>query len=336
MAKSEKQRLKILYILKYLTEKSDVQHPLSVESLIQLLEQDEIHAERKSIYSDIALLSEFGYQIGNSKKKGASGYYLIEREFELPELKLLVDAVQASRFMTAKKSSQLITKLEKQASPFEAKQLQRQVFVSDRVKNENESIYETVDVIHRAMQDNHRIGFRYYEWGVDKQMHFRKNGTLYDVSPFFLIWKDENYYLVAYDALAEQFKHYRVDKMADMQLLDQPRQGNELAAMHNPATYAKKVFGMFAGESQTVTIQFPESMSGVMFDRFGKDVSIRKRAEGIYSLRVDVDVSYHFFGWLTGLGHHKDIRILGPQDVVQQYEDFLSELLGRYQENDES
>lgn len=330
MAKSEKQRLKLIYILQFLKERSDEQHVLSTQQIIDLLQEQEIKAERKSIYSDIALLMEYGYDIVCSKKKGNSGYYLRQRDFELAELKLLVDAVQASRFMTAQKSKELITKLETLANPFEAKQLQRQVFVSDRVKNENESIYSAVDVIHRALQTNKKIGFKYYEWGVDKKMHFRKNGTEYEVSPFFLIWKDENYYLVAYDDEADLFKHYRIDKMAKMHVLELERNGNQKAQQYNPATYAQQKFGMFSGEEQVVTIQFPENLSGVMFDRFGKNVDIRRRQEGLYSLRVKVNVSNQFYGWLTGLGGNRDVKLLGPQDIVVGYQTYLKEIASRY------
>lgn len=330
MAKTQKQRLKILYILKFLQAYSDPLHPLETQRLIALLEKEEIAAERKSIYSDIALLKEYGYPIGCSKQRGNSGFYLEEREFELAELKLLVDAVQSSRFMTAKKSEKLIKKLEKLASPFEEKQLKRQVYISDRVKTENESIYQTVDVIHAAMRENKTIVFRYYEWGIDKQMHFRKNGSMYEVSPYYLIWKDENYYLIAYDKEADCLKHYRVDKMTDLLAGKKERMGGELAATVNPAHYAKQVFGMFAGEEEIVTIQFPKHLSGVIFDRFGKEVFLRKREEGLYSARVRVAISPHFFGWLTGISQNKQVRLLGPERVVKEYEQYLSDIVGRY------
>ena len=177
--------------------------------IIEELSKVSISAERKSIYSDLEALSDFGFDIISSKSRERSGYYLASRDFELAELKLLVDAVQSSRFITAKKTKELIGKLEKLASPYEAKQLQRQVYVSDRIKNSNESIYYSVDELHKAMQTNRRVTFRYYEWGPDGKMHFRKDGQCYEVSPYFLIWKDENYYLVAYDESndVEVFRH---------------------------------------------------------------------------------------------------------------------------------
>lgn len=330
MSQSSNQKLKALYILKILQEKTDEQHAISVQELIKELEKYDISAERKSIYRDIGVLQEFGYDIMSSKSKELNGYYLASRDFELPELKLLVDAVQASRFMTAKKSKELISKLETLTSPYQAKQLQRQVYVSDRIKNNNESIYYIVDEIHRAMQENKMICFKYYEWGVDKEMHFRHDGKDYLVSPFFLLWKDENYYLVAYDDEAGIFKHYRVDKMTKLTVTDQARMGTQLAKTQNPATYVQMRFGMFSGETAMVTLQFPEEMSGVIFDRFGKDISIRKRKNDIYTARVEVAVSSQFFGWMTGVA--PKIKIISPQEIVEQYQTHLQEILRDYQE----
>lgn len=330
MAKSANQKAKLLYIIKILEEHTDERHPLSTQEIIDYLAREEIKAERKSIYSDIATLIDFGYDIICSKARDRGGYYLASRDFELAELKLLVDAVQSSRFITARKTKELIGKLEKLTSPYEGKQLQRQVFVSDRIKNGNESIYYSVDEIHQAMQNNLMISFQYYEWGIDKQMHFRKNGTKYEVSPYFLVWKDENYYLVAYDGQADMMKHYRVDKMNALSVIDRQRQGKERAEMENPANYAQQRFGMFAGEEQIVTLQFPERLAGVIFDHFGKNVDIRKREEGLYSVRVKVAVSPQFFGWLTGLG--REIKLLSPRSVAEDYKAYISDILGGYEQ----
>lgn len=326
MPKTSNQKLKALYILKILQEKTDDKHALSTQQIIEELDHKyEIEAERKSIYRDIKTLQEFGYEIVSSKSKELNGFYLAQREFELVELKLLVDAVQASRFMTVKKSRELISKLEKLASPYEAKQLQRQVYVSDRIKNSNESIYYIVDDIHRAMQENKRIRFQYAEWGVDGKMHCRRGGKEYEVSPFFLLWKDENYYLVAYDDEAGICKHYRVDKMMKLAVVEKERKGTQLAKTYNPATYVQQRFGMFSGETTMVTLQFKEDMTGVIFDRFGKDISIRKRDEEVYSARVEVAVSAQFFGWLTGVA--PKVKLIAPQTVVQTYRKHLETIL---------
>lgn len=328
MAKSEGQKLKILYLLKFLSERTDEQHAVSTPEIVEYLAKEGICVERKTVYADVQALKDFGYDILTSKKKGNSGYYMASREFEVAELKLLVDAVQSSRFITAKKSKELIGKLEQLASCHEAKQLQRQVYVSDRNKNSNESIYYSVDDIHKAMQENKMVRFKYYDWGSDKQMHFRKDGAFYEVSPYFLVWKEENYYLVAYDRKASIMKHYRVDKMHSLSIMKQDREGMDEAKKINPALYAQQNFGMFAGEEQMLTLQFPESQIGIIIDRFGREIDIRKREEGICSARVKVAVSHQFFGWITGLGGQ--VKLLKPDDVVTEYKTYLQDMLKQY------
>ena len=221
MSKGSNQKLKMLYLLKILSEKTDESHCLSAQELIGELQKYEVSAERKSIYNDIECLTDFGYDIVNKKAKTGGGYYLASREFELPELKLLVDAVQSSRFITQKKSRELIHKIETLAGPYEAKQLQRQVFVASRIKTENESIYYNVDHIHNAIQDNVPISFIYMEWNAKKEFVPRHNGKEYRVSPWALTWKEENYYLVAFDDEEEKIKHFRVDKMNRIRELEE-------------------------------------------------------------------------------------------------------------------
>lgn len=328
MAKSEGQKLKLLYILKWLTERTDESHAMSGQEIIEALEKEGISAERKSIYSDIQALRDFGYDIITTKKRDNSGYYMASREFELAELKLLVDAVQSSKFITAKKSKVLIEKLEKLVSRYDAKQLQRQVYVSERNKNSNESIYYSVDDIHKAIQENKRIRFKYYDWGADKQMHFRKDGEFYEVSPFFLVWKDENYYLVAFDEKESIMKHFRVDKMHSLSVVKKDRAGIDDAKKINPAVYTQQNFGMFAGDEQMITLQFQEKQIGIIIDRFGKEIDIRKRGEGICSARVMVAVSNQFFGWVTGLGGL--VQITSPESVVSDYKAYLKQILEEY------
>ncbi|MBQ8598150.1 MAG: WYL domain-containing protein [Lachnospiraceae bacterium] len=329
MAKSANQKLKLLYLLKILTEKTDENHCLSAQELIAELAAYDISAERKSIYDDIECLNFYGYDIENIKARTGGGYYMASREFELPELKLLVDAVQASRFITQKKSRELISKIEKLAGPYEGKQLQRQVFVAGRVKTENESIYYNVDRIHKAIQDNTPIVFTYLEWNIKKELQPRRSGKKYRISPWALTWQDENYYLIAYDEDAEKIKHFRVDKMSRItQLEGEMRKGMEEFKSVDIGEYTSGIFGMFGGEEQMVTLQMPEGMVGIILDRFGKDVDIRSREEGYVSARVKAAVSSQFYGWLTGLG--KDISILAPEQVKQGYIDFLRQILHNY------
>ncbi|MDD3368323.1 MAG: WYL domain-containing transcriptional regulator [Lachnospiraceae bacterium] len=328
MPKSEKQKLKLLYILQYLSAYSDKNHPLSTMRILDLLAEEGIQAERKSIYRDIASLQEYGYDIQSRKSKTDSGYYLASREFELPELKLLVDAVQASKFITLRKSRELIEKLEHFASEGDAKQLKRQVYVANRIKTANESIYDNVDVIHRAMQENVQISFLYYEWNLEGSLTARKDGARYQVSPWALLWSEENYYLVAYDETMEMIKHYRVDKMGRIALQKKDRLGSEQFDSFDIASYANKTFGMYGGTEEMVSLVFQHSLLGVCMDRFGKDTTLRKLDDEHFSVRVKVAVSSQFFGWLSGLG--KGVTIKAPESVAVQYREYLQDILKNY------
>lgn len=333
MAKSTNQKMKLLYLLKILNEKTDENHPMPAKDLIEELAYYNISAERKSIYDDISCLINFGYDIVNSKAKNG-GYYLASREFELPELKLLVDAVQASRFITQKKSKELIEKIEKLAGPFEAKKLQRQVLVAGRIKTENESIYYNVDEIHKAIQEDMPVTFVYLEWNLQKELQPRRAGMQYRVSPLALTWKDENYYLIAYDDKEERIKHFRVDKMSRIRGVEgEKRSGAEAFKHLDIAEYTNKTFGMFGGKAETVTIQLPASMIGVIIDRFGKEIDIRKRENDRVSVRIKAAVSSQFYGWLSGLGG--EVAIISPEEVKKNYISYIQNILDNYKKNEE-
>lgn len=329
MAKSANQKLKLLYILKILTEKTDEVHCMPAQDIITELASYGISAERKSIYDDIECLIRFGYDIVNVKSRTGGGYYLASREFELPELKLLVDAVQASRFITQKKSRDLINKIEKLAGPYEGRQLQRQVFVAGRVKTENESIYYNVDRIHKAIQDNSPVTFTYLSWNIKKELQPRREGKKYQVSPWALTWQDENYYLIAYDDEEEKIKHFRVDKMSRItELSERKRKGMEAFQEFDIAEYTNRTFGMFGGEPETVTLRLPEDMIGIILDRFGRDIDIRKLDDNMVSVRIKAAVSGQFYGWLTGLG--SKVCIMAPEYVKEEYIQFLNQIIGNY------
>lgn len=323
MAKSPNQKLKLLYLVDILERKTDENHPMTAAALIEELAKVEISAERKSIYDDIQQLMDYGYDIVHNKARVGGGYYMASKRFELAELKVLVDSVQASRFLSAKKTRELIDKLEKLCSIHEEKQLKRQVYVLNRIKTDNESIFYNVDYIHDAVHRNKQISFQYYEWSTSKEMKLRRDGARYIVSPLALVWDDENYYLVAYEE-GRGIRHYRVDKMKAIEVLDDNRLEESGYREFDPAVYSNKVFGMYGGDLAAVTLSFPENLTGVMLDRFGKEVSLKKESDK-FTIRTDVVISDHFFGWLAGLG--KDVRIVSPDDIRQQYKQYLSDIL---------
>ena len=327
MAKSYNQKIKLLFLMDLFMKKTDLDHTISMKEILGELEKNGISGARKSIYSDIETLKEYGLEI-EYRKEHPEGYYLAERTFELAELKLLVDAVQSSKFITEKKSRSLISKLEGLLSCHEAGQLQRQVYVADRVKTMNESIYYNVDKLHNAILENRKITFEYTRWGLKDTIQLLNKEKNYYISPWMLSWADENYYLIGYDHEQQKIKHFRVDKMIHIELTNEKREGKELFEKTDPAVYSKNMFGMFSGENEMLSIQIPEYLLGAFVDRFGKDISVRKVENGRFVVRVQAIISEPFFGWLTGLG--KDVIILSPQKTVREYREYLEDILGKY------
>ena len=333
MSGNANQKTKILYLMKILMEETDELHPLTIKELVTKLDQYNIQAERKSLYNDIENLRSFGIDIEKNNARTCA-YYVASRSFELPELKLLVDAVQSSKFITHKKSTELIHKIGQLTSVYEARQLKRQVYITNRIKTVNECIYYNVDYIHNAIAQDKQITFQYFEWVVDFQQpekvrkQFRKNGEFYCVSPWALSWDDENYYLVGYDSEAELIKHYRVDKMRDAEILEADRKGEESFKNFDLAAFAKKTFGMYGGVDAEVTLECRNELAGVVIDRFGHDVWMCPHGEDHFRARVPVAVSSQFFGWITGIG--SGMRIVGPEDVRQQYKEYLQSVIQNY------
>ena len=250
------------------------------------------------------------------------------RDFEVAEVKLLIDAIQSSKFITERKSNELIKKVKKLVSAHQAAQLQRQVYVQGRIKTMNESIYYNVDSLHTAIAQNSRIKFQYCGWYPNKELVPLNNGAFFEVSPWALTWDDEYYYLVAFDHYEEKLKHYRVDKMVKISILEEKRGGKELFEKFDMGSYSKVNFGMFHGDIKRVHISFPNYMVGIFIDRFGKDVTIRPDGENRSEVIVNVAVSKQFFGWIASLGRW--VKITGPDDVVAEMKDFVQKLADAY------
>lgn len=325
-----KQKLCILYLMEILLERTDEEHVLNATELCRILEQEyNVQTERRTIYSDIETLQQFGLDIIKNYGKNP-GYYAASRQFELAELKLLVDAVQSSKFITEKKSGQLIRKLEKLCSKADARALSNQVVIVNRPKTENETIYYNVDDIHTAIYQNRQITFQYAEWTMQKELHLKKDGAQYHVSPWALTWDDENYYLVAFDETSGTIKHYRVDKMIHIRMLDAERNGQTQFQNFNLAAFAKKTFGMYGGEDREVVLLCSRELAGVVLDRFGHDIFMLPVDEEHFRAHVQVAVSRQFFGWVTGVG--SGMQIAGPEDVREEYREYLAGVLNNYDE----
>ncbi len=322
------QKLRTLRLMEILLERTDDKHVLNASELCKILDQEyNISTDRRTIYTEMEILDKFGLDIHQKKGKNP-GYYIGERDFELPELKLLVDAVQSSKFITEKKSKELIQKLEKLCCKTDADILSKYVFIVNRPKTENETVYYNVDYIHTAIYENKEITFQYAEWTVKKELQLKKNGDFYVVSPWALTWDDENYYLVAYDAAAGIIKHYRVDKMQHTEILEGARKGEESFQNFDLAAFAKKTFGMYGGVDEEVTLECKNELAGVVIDRFGHDIWMIPKGENYFKTTVPVAVSTQFFGWVTGIG--PGMKITGPENVKQQYREYLAEILENY------
>ncbi len=333
MAKSSNQKLKLVYLMKILLEKTDETHSITMSEIIDALQAYGIGAERKSLYDDLETLRVYGMDIIGTQEDRKYYYHVGNRQFELAELKLLVDSVQSAKFITEGKSNELIKKIEGLASQYEASQLHRQVFVNGRVKTMNESIYYNVDRIHTAIAENSRIRFRYFQWNVDKEMELRHNGAVYEVSPWALSWDDENYYLIAYDSIQGIIKHFRVDKMLNIESSGEQREGKQMFKSFNMAAYARKTFGMYGGVEEWVRIKCDNSLAGVMIDRFGKDISMTRLNEKQFVATVDVAVSRQFMAWVIGLGDGAEI--IEPESVVDEMREEIKRLAGQYGRSEE-
>ncbi len=327
MARGANQKIKILYLMKIMYEFTDDLHGLTLNEITEHLANYGIDVERKALYDDIEVLRNFGMDIEMRKDKTVR-YYVASRDFELPELKLLVDAVQSSKFITHKKSMELIKKIESFTSKHEAQKLQRQVFVANRIKTMNESIYYTVDYIHEAISNNVKISFQYFDWNEKKEKVLRHNGQKYLVSPWMLTWDDENYYMIAYDQNSEQIKHYRVDKIAKIELTDQKRDGVELFKNFDMALYSKKTFGMYGGQEQSVTLRCKNHLAGIMLDRFGSDVTFIKTDDEHFEFRAKVHISPLFLTWIMNFG--ADIVIVSPDSVKKEFVSLAKQALEQY------
>lgn len=326
MAKSNNHKLALLYMMRELMLRTDEEHVLNATDLIRALENYNCEADRRTIYSNIEILQDFGVDV--IKKENGSGYYIGSRDFELPELKLLVDAVQSSKFITEKKSRELIGKLMQLTNEQKARQLNRSVYIRNRMKTGNEKVYYNVDALHEAMNQGCQIRFRYGEWNTEKQLVMKKGGKEYLVSPWALTWDDENYYLIAFDEAAGIIKHYRVDKMLEIGLTDRGRVGQEAFQDFDLAAFSKKTFGMFGGEDAEVVLRCADSLAGVIIDRFGREIGIVPEDNGHFHVRVTVAVSPQFYGWVTGIG--AGIEIAAPTHVREAYKAYLQEIMAKY------
>ena len=328
MSKEYGEKLKILYIRDYLLRKSDKNHSVSAGEIMDYLESEhEITAERKSIYRDIKVLSS-GYGMDIQRTRG--GYYVNERDFSPEEVKLLVDMVQSSNFITKNKTTRLIRKLEGLTNEHEAKKLNRNVYVRNRVKTINESVYDNVDTISEAINTDSVLHFQYYRYNIKKEKELRHNGKIHVVSPFALIWVDQNYYLLGYNHEAGELRHFRVDRMKSVRAVKGPREGKKLFKETDMSTYTTKVFYMFMGTPERVVLRFRNYLADTVIDRFGEDIIMVPDGDEWFKVNVEVVVSLQFFAWMSA--YRNDAEIVWPEDARKGMIEHLKLGLSVYEE----
>ena len=326
MSVSTNQRAKLLYLMRILLDKTDEHHPITIAEIITELKIYDITAERKSIYTDFEILRQFGINIETHRDK-TTRYYIAHRQFELPELKLLVDAVQSSRFITEKKSEELIGKLSSLTSVAQAKHLRRQIYVAGRAKTINETVYYSIDQIHAAVNENKKILFRYFDYDTNKKRVYRKNCENYITTPVTLCWSDDSYYMIAYNVKHEGLTHYRIDRMSEVEMLHEDADVFDRKKF-NIADHVKRVFGMYSGELINATLSFDNSLVNVVLDHFGKDIRLKAGKDGWFEINADVSLSPVFLAWMFQFGDRAIIN--APESLINAMKELIQANARKY------
>lgn len=328
MARGENQKLKLLYLKQFFEEKTDEDHPATMPEILAYLHARGVEAERKSIYTDLDALSDFGMDV--RKDERGKSYQWFDREFELPEVKLIIDSVASSKFLSEKKSDALIKKLGTLCSEHQRKELRRQVRVMGRAKSMNNSVLINVDQLHAGIAANTTVRFKYFHYNLKMERVYSRKGEVYEVSPWALLYDNDNYYLYAF--VDGDFRNYRVDRMASVEQGTNERQGKEAFEKKDMPAFSKSTFGMFNGQEERVEMVFHNRMMDVVIDKFGKEVWLEKVDEWHFKISVPVAVSPQFFAWVFGLGNY--VTITGPEHVKQQMKDMLEDVHKKYCEEE--
>lgn len=317
-------RLRILLVMELFFERTDLEHGVSMGEIIHYLEGNNISGERKSVYEDIHALQEYGLAIEYFSEDKT--YRLTERVLEMAELKLLVDAVHASKFISKQRADVMVEKITEMAGCYRRGELKREIF-SEKPKAQNSVGFYSMDLLHEAMTKDCQVTFQYLEWSKEKKLVYKHDGARYTVSPWLMVWADENYYLVAYDKMAKKLKHYRVDKISDVVLTEEAREGEMDFKKTDITKYSTNHFGMFSGDHRRVSMTFDNALIGVVLDRFGTDMQIQKEDNNHFKTALPVVVSAQFFGWVAALG---DKACIVTQEVAEEFQSYLKKTLAIY------
>ena len=314
---------RLLFLQKFLYENTDDNHAISTNDLIAVLEANGFKANRKTVKDDVEMLIDADYDILIEKDGKSNSYHYGARTFQLPELKMLVDAVSSSRFISAEKSDVLIAKLTSLASKYEAQELTAKVFTADRIKADNGKIFLITDIVSRAIEQSRKISFQYYDYLPTKEKVLRNNGEVYIISPYALIWSEDRYYMIGYSEKRYDLAPFRVDRMAIPEILEEAAVEN---IAFNPADYANKVIQMYSGKEQTVRLRCENDTMRSVIDKFGEDIVVEILDDKYFTASVQVQTSRTFYAWVFTFGG--EIEILEPQEVREEYLSRARKILG--------
>ena len=320
-------KLKLLYLKQFFEEQTDEDHPATMADILAYLDSKGVHAERKGIYADISYLEDFGMELRDEDKERNKSYRLLDRDFEPSEIKLILDSVASSKFLSEKKSMDLMTKLEKLVSVHQRQSLKRQIIVTGRVKSMNGSVMYNVDTIHVAIASDKTVKFKYFHYNINKEREFTRKGAFNEVSPWALIYDNNTYYLLAY--VDGNIRTYRVDRMASVSQGENERQGKEEFESFDLVSFSKATFGMFTGDEQKVEMVFHNRMIDTVIDKFGKEVFLVPVDNEHFKVTTNISVSPQFYAWIFGLGNYA--QIIGPDSVVQGMKETLEKVHQKYE-----
>lgn len=328
--KSESKKLALLYLRDLFLERTDKTHYVRMPDILDYLAERNVFIDRRTVYTDISILNQAGFEIVGVAEKGGYKYHHPSRLFDTAELKFLIDSIAASKFLTEKKSKELITKVKTLGNSFDNSALNRGVLSPKRIKSMNDKVFKNLDLIYAAISSNSQITFQYMRWNTQRNLEPLRSGKLFSASPCAVSLSDDNYYLIAFDSRTSNLKHYRIDKMNSIKLTDEPRAGKEIFKAFDIVDYSRKTFGMFSGKEETVTIEAANHLAGVFIDRFGEAASIRKNFQNpdTFIVKVAVNVSPQFYGWLFGLG--KEVTIVSPLSVKEEFINTVNSILSNY------
>ena len=315
------QKIKLLKLLELLRQETDEEHPMRTGVICDRLRAMNISCDRRTLHKDMRLLNEQGYEVMKEYVEHELAYYVSDRSFSIPEIKILIDAVQAASFITDTKSKELIDKIAELGGSHRAEILKSNIVCFNTRKHRNESIYYSVGFLEEAIQQNRKVLFRYFDLDENGQKIYRRDGHHYVVEPVALVFIEDNYYLVAYSEKHSNTANYRVDRMTDVTVLSEDVSKMAQLLRDSVDGMTESAFKMYGGRPVDITIEFDEKLIGVVYDKFGEDTKISRKDDQTLTAIVTVQISPTFFGWLFQFSGK--MKIVSPNSVVQTYKELV-------------